>query len=255
MPLSYRLRREKTTHTVEVYSVEIIPVIDLMGDNVVHARRGERHAYRPLNSPLCSGSKPVDVVAGYLSVYPFTNIYIADLDAIMGQGDSGRIIAELRHAFPGLGFWVDNGLSTVAGCRSWLQLEFGDLVLGSEAQTDHATIDGLAPEIAADRIVLSLDFKDGRFLGPKALRDQPVLWPQRLIAMTLSRVGADTGPDCALLDQLRLQAPGKNIFAAGGVRGGEDLLELHRRGISGVLVASALHAGRIGEREIAAVRN
>jgi len=37
------------------------------------------------------------------------------------------------------------------------------------------------------------------------------------------------------------------------VRGGEDLVELHRRGIGGVLVASALHSGRIGEREIAAV--
>src|SRR5262245_35709550 len=226
-----------------------------MGGNVVHAQRGQRQAYQPCSSPLCCGSKPADVVAGYLVVYPFTTVYIADLDAIMGQGDSGRIIAELRHAFPGVRFWVDNGLSSVAGCRSWLQLKLGDLVLGSEAQMDAATIDALAPEIAADRIVLSLDFKDGQFLGPKALRDQAELWPQRLIAMTLSRVGSDTGPDFVLLDHLRTQAAGKNIFAAGGVRGGEDLLELHRRGISGVLVASALHAGRVGRGEIAAVRN
>lgn len=242
-------------HTAEVYSVEIIPVIDLMGENVVHARRGDRLAYRPLNSPLCSGSKPADVVAGYLSVYPFTTAYIADLDAIMGKGDSGPIIAQLRHAFPNVRFWVDNGLCSYGSCRAWLQLELGDLVLGSEAQMDTSTINALAPEITADRIVLSLDFKDGRFLGPKALRDEPDLWPQRLIAMTLSRVGADTGPDFVLLDHLRTQAPGKSIFAAGGVRGGEDLLELHRRGISGVLVASALHAGRIGRREIVAVRN
>jgi phosphoribosylformimino-5-aminoimidazole carboxamide ribotide isomerase len=235
--------------------VEIIPVIDLMGGDVVHARRGERDAYRPLSSPLCNGSKPIDVVAGYLGVYSFTNIYIADLDAIMGKGDSGPIIAQLRRTFPDVGFWVDNGLSALGSCRAWLQRELGDLVLGSEAQTDTSTIHALAPEIAADRIVLSLDFKDGQFLGPQALRDQVRLWPQRLIAMTLSRVGSDSGPDFVLLDHLRTQAPGKNIFAAGGVRGGEDLVELHRRGITGVLVASALHAGRIGEREIAAVRN
>jgi phosphoribosylformimino-5-aminoimidazole carboxamide ribotide isomerase len=71
--------------------------------------------------------------------------------------------------------------------------------------------------------------------------------------MTLSRVGSDTGPDFELLDQLRTKAPAQKLFAAGGVRGGEDLIELNRRGINGVLVASALHAGRIGKREITAV--
>jgi len=233
--------------------VKIIPVIDLMGGDVVHARRGERHAYRPLNSPLCSGSSPADVVAGYLNVHPFAMIYIADLDAIMGGGDSSAIIADLRCRFPSVAFWVDNGLSSPGDCRAWLKLGLGDLVLGSEAQRDISVIDSLSPEVAADRIILSLDFKDGQFLGPSALRDQTELWPRRLIAMTLSRVGSDAGPDFILLDHLRTKAPGKNIFAAGGVRGGEDLVELHRRGIGGVLIASALHSGRIGEREIAAV--
>jgi phosphoribosylformimino-5-aminoimidazole carboxamide ribotide isomerase len=148
---------------------------------------------------------------------------------------------------------VDNGLADAVSCRNWLQQGFGDLVIGSEVQRDASAINALAEEEAADRIILSLDFKDGRFLGPDGLREQPSLWPQRIIAMTLSRVGSDTGPDFALLDQLRTKAPAKKLFAAGGVRGGEDLIELNRRGISGVLVASALHAGRIGKREIAAV--
>jgi phosphoribosylformimino-5-aminoimidazole carboxamide ribotide isomerase len=233
--------------------VEIIPVIDLMGGIVVHARRGDRQNYRPLQSPLCSGSLAGDVVAGYLNIHPFRTIYIADLDAIMGQGDSGPVIAQLRRQFPALRFWVDNGLAGAAECRAWLQQGYGDLVLGSEAQGDASTLDDLAAERSADRLVLSLDFKDGRFLGPEALRDQTYLWPPRIIAMTLSRVGSDTGPDFNLLDQLRTQAPAKKLFAAGGVRGGEDLVQLDRKGISGVLVASALHAARIGKHEIAAV--
>lgn len=234
--------------------MEIIPVIDLMDGEVVHARRGERHAYRSLKTPLCSGSKPADVVAGYLGVHPFATVYIADLDAIMGKGDSGAVIADLRRHFPDLRFWVDNGLSSPSRCRAWLQRNLGDLVLGSEAQTDTASLDALASEIADDRLVLSLDFKEGRFLGPAALQQRVDLWPRRLIAMTLSRVGSNAGPDFALLDQLRTDAPGKSIFAAGGVRGGEDLIELHHRGVSGVLVATALHSGRIGAGEIAAVR-
>jgi phosphoribosylformimino-5-aminoimidazole carboxamide ribotide isomerase len=213
--------------------VEIIPVIDLMGGIVVHARRGDRQNYQPLNSPLCSGSLASDVVAGYLSVHPFKTLYIADLDAITAKGD--------------------NGLAGAGACRAWLQQGYGDLVLGSEAQSDVSTLDELTAERAGDRIVLSLDYKDGRFLGPERLQAQPSLWPQRIIAMTLSRVGSDSGPDFDLLNQLRTKAPAKKLFAAGGVRGGEDLIELNRRGISGVLVASALHAGRIGKREIAAI--
>jgi len=47
--------------------------------------------------------------------------------------------------------------------------------------------------------------------------------------------------------------PDKKIFAAGGVRGGEDLSALADCSISGVLVATALHERRIGRAEIAAV--
>lgn len=233
--------------------MEIIPVIDLMGGVVVHARRGERQNYQPLQSPLCAGSEPAVVVGGYLTVHPFSTLYIADLDAITGKGDSGPAIARLRRQFPDLRFWVDNGLGDPMACRNWLQQGYGDLVIGSEAQRDVSAIDDLTQANSASRIILSLDFKDGKFLGPDDLREQPSLWPQRIIAMTLSRVGSDTGPDFELLDQLRTKAPAKKLFAAGGVRGGEDLIELNRRGISGVLVASALHAGRIGKREIAAV--
>jgi len=233
--------------------VEIIPVIDLMGGIVVHARRGERHNYQPLSSPLCNGCQPVDVVAGYLAVHPFSTVYVADLDAITGKGDSGSIVAQLRQRFTEMNFWVDNGLADGSALRKWLQQGLGDLVIGSEAQGDTSLIAEATSSGSADRVLLSLDFKDGTFLGPAPLREQPSLWPERIIAMTLSRVGSDAGPDFGLLEQLRLQAPAKKLFAAGGVRGGEDLVELNRRGISGVLVASALHSGRIGKREIAAV--
>ncbi|HEY7689260.1 MAG TPA: HisA/HisF-related TIM barrel protein, partial [Dongiaceae bacterium] len=201
--------------------MEIIPVIDLMGGIAVHARRGERHAYQPLMSPLSRSSQAVDVVAGYLGIHPFSTIYIADLDAIMGKGDSSAIVGDLRRRFPALRFWVDNGLSSPEDCKGWLRQGLGDLVLGSEAQRDVAGIAALTPQFGGSRIILSLDFKDGQFLGPMLLRQQPELWPQRLIVMTLSRVGSDQGPDVDLLEQLRAQALGKNIFAAGGVRGGE----------------------------------
>lgn len=233
--------------------MKLIPVIDLKGGEVVHARRGERDSYRPIVSPLCRGSRPRDVVAGLLGVYPFDSLYIADLGAIQGQGDHAREIAALGRAFPQLELWVDCGLGDVALCRDWLALNAGTLVLGSEAVREPQILHRLRGQVPAERLILSLDYRGEEFLGPAEILDQVEEWPARVIAMTLARVGSGAGPDFARLDEIKRHGRGRNIFAAGGVRGGEDLLELARRGISGVLVASALHERRIGRTEIDAV--
>jgi phosphoribosylformimino-5-aminoimidazole carboxamide ribotide isomerase len=126
-------------------------------------------------------------------------------------------------------------------------------VLGSEAVRDPQILCHLGPDLQAGRLILSLDYRGDGFLGPTELRDHWEDWPARVIAMTLARVGSGAGPDFARLDEVKRHGRGRDIFAAGGVRGGEDLLELARRGIGGVLVASALHERRIGRTEIDAV--
>jgi phosphoribosylformimino-5-aminoimidazole carboxamide ribotide isomerase len=45
------------------------------------------------------------------------------------------------------------------------------------------------------------------------------------------------------------------LLAGGGVRDVEDLRALAARGCDGALVATALHDGRIGARDIAAARH
>jgi len=233
--------------------VEVIPVIDLKGGEVVHAQRGERDSYRPVRSQLCRGSDPIDVVAGLLTVHPFATLYIADLDAIQARGDNIASIRQIRQRFPELRLWVDNGLADPAACRDWLAQALSELVLGSEAQRDRAILNALSDDDARRHLILSLDYKDDRFLGPPDLFSAKALWPHRIIVMTLSRVGSRGGPDLDLLRRWRDEVPAKKIFAAGGVRGGEDLLALADCGISGVLVATALHERRIGRAEIVAV--
>ena len=47
--------------------------------------------------------------------------------------------------------------------------------------------------------------------------------------------------------------PRKRLYAAGGVRGADDLRELRALGCAGVLVASALHDGRLGRDALEAL--
>jgi HisA/HisF family protein len=228
---------------------EIIPVVDLMGGAVVRARAGERDAYRPLASPLAPSSAPGDVVRGLLGLHPFRSLYIADLDAILKRGQHVDAVRALAAAFPGLDLWVDAGLAAGCACRRFIKGGPGRLVLGSESQADEEVLASLADE---PRVVLSLDYRGADRLGPPAIFDRPDLWPARVIAMTLAAVGTGGGPDLArLAEVLAAAGPGRRVYAAGGVRGPGDLEALAGLGCAGVLVASALHDGRLGPAELA----
>jgi phosphoribosylformimino-5-aminoimidazole carboxamide ribotide isomerase len=227
--------------------MDIIPVLDLRGGIVVRARMGQRDQYRPLESPLSPTSDPVDVMQGLYSVYPFKTFYIADLDAIMGMGNNEAALRRLKAEFPAAMFWVDNGVSDLSSAHNWLDAGLGHLVIGSESQQDMALVRCLSQH---DRVALSLDFRDQAFLGPPALLDDVASWPRKLIVMTLARVGSGGGPDLDRLSAIREVAPGRDIYAAGGVRGSADLAVLKRAGISGALVATSLHDGRLTGSDI-----
>jgi phosphoribosylformimino-5-aminoimidazole carboxamide ribotide isomerase len=230
--------------------MKIIPVLDLKGGVVVRARMGERHRYAQIATPLAATSDPLDVARGMLALYPFATLYVADLDAIEGRGDNGAALRRLRLGCPGLSLWVDNGIADAGAAARWLAAGIGSLVLGSETQADPSLIRDLA---ADDRIILSLDFRGAAFQGPAAILDAPSTWPTRVIVMTLARVGSGAGPDVDRLSAVRAMAPGRRIYAAGGVRDGADLAVLAGAGIAGALVATALHDGRLRRADIDAL--
>jgi len=230
--------------------MDIIPVLDLRGGIVVRARMGQRDQYRPLESPLSPTSDPIDVMRGLYSVYPFTTFYIADLDAIMSTGNNEVGLRRLKAEFPAAVFWVDNGVADLSSARRWLDAKLGHLVIGSESQRDTTLMRHLFQH---DRIVLSLDFRDETFQGPPALLDYVASWPRRLIVMTLGRVGSGAGPDVDRLCEIRDIAAGRDVYAAGGVRDPADLVALKHAGISGALVATSLHEGRLTGGDIEAM--
>jgi phosphoribosylformimino-5-aminoimidazole carboxamide ribotide isomerase len=231
--------------------MEVIPVIDLKGGVVVRARHGDRGSYRPIETPLSATSEAVDVVAGLLGLHPFRTLYIADLDAIEGVGDHFDAIGRIAGRFPQLALWIDNGCGDRGTAEALLsRFPTVSLVVGSESQTDT----GLAAAIReSPRALLSLDFRGDEFLGPEEFLADTSYWPDRIIVMTLASVGGNAGPDFARFQEIKLRAGPRPVFMAGGLRGGGDLAEVAARGAAGILVASALHDGRLSPADLAQV--
>ena len=230
--------------------MQAIPVIDLMGGEVVRARMGDRASYRPLQSPLSPTSDPIAVVHGLLAVHPFPTLYVADLDAIQRNGDNFPALRRIRAEFPALQMWVDNGAADAAAIEALISADLGAPVIGSESQRDSKLI---AQQQGSPRIVLSLDFRGDAFQGPQEILAEPALWPQRVIVMTLAQVGSGAGPDLKRLAAIRSIAGGREIYAAGGVRDAADLSALKAAGAAGALVASALHEQRVVGADLEAI--
>lgn len=223
--------------------LDLVPVLDLMGGQVVRASGGERSSYRPWQSPLAGSCDPVAVARALRELHPFPALYVADLDAILGRGDNRRLLTRLAAEVAELPLWIDQGLSDSRALRELALPPSARPVLGTESLT------GLEPLTAASaqglRPLLSLDFGREGFLGPPEILRQPHVWPEVVLVMSLDRVGQDGGPDLPRLRELRPLAPDRHWFVAGGVRGPEDLAALSDAGAQGALVASALHDGRL----------
>ena len=63
--------------------------------------------------------------------------------------------------------------------------------------------------------------------------------------MTLARVGSGAGPDFERFAEIKRRAGGRAIYLAGGLRDRDDLAAVKASGAAGILVASALHDGRL----------
>ena len=90
----------------------LIPVLDLLGKQVVRGVAGKRKTYRPIESPLAPGSDPLTLAHAFREQFGLNLLYVADLDAILSRQPNWNIYRELTDA----GFWllVDPGLRTAA---------------------------------------------------------------------------------------------------------------------------------------------
>ncbi|HLC09352.1 MAG TPA: HisA/HisF-related TIM barrel protein [Methyloceanibacter sp.] len=228
----------------------IIPVLDLKGGAVVHAKGGKRADYRPIETPLGDARDPLSIARALLAVTESPVLYVADLDAIEGVGNHFDLCRELAVALLDTTLWIDAGFGDLSDCTFWLPLGT-TLVIGTESVLSLDDWNDLKLNIG-NNLVLSIDIGREGYQGPENIFTTSELWPDRVIAMNLPRVGTEEGPDLDLLNDIVARAGDRAVYAAGGVRNIDDLDIIASSGAQGALLATALHDGSITQNEIAA---
>lgn len=249
------------TPFIDYEGVKVIPVIDILGGDVVHAVAGERHHYKPIKSVLVDSSNPIQVARAFKEKLARTFLYVADLDAIMGSGDNSGVLWEIKQKF-NFTMMIDAGAATLDDAVRLIKQGFDFVVLGTETLHSLDALKNIMDSSIGERVIASLDVKLQKTLsecaelsGLEPMGAANLLYEygvRRLILLELDRVGTLKGPNLNLLGEL-CRIPFDEVLAGGGIRDKDDLWALKKLNISGVLVASALHTGRLTLKDLAKV--
>src|SRR4051794_34340535 len=93
--------------------MRILGVIDLLAGRAVHARAGDRAQYRPVESVAGSSIAPgnaLELAHFYVHRVGLRELYVADLDAILGRAPHATLISRLARL--GVPLWLDAGVTS-----------------------------------------------------------------------------------------------------------------------------------------------
>jgi phosphoribosylformimino-5-aminoimidazole carboxamide ribotide isomerase len=214
--------------------IEVIPAVDVLGEDAVRLERGDYHAVvERAGDPAALAARWVEAGA--------RRIHLVDLDGAR----IGRTRPELVRAVAGLGVPVQasGGIRSLADARALLDAGADRVVVGTAAWPDPAPWLELG-----EALVLALDVRDGevRMAGWTAgsgigFDDALVrAGGSRVLVTAIDRDGTLTGPDLELVP--RAVTAGGPVLAAGGIRSPADVQALAAAGAEAAVVGRALLA-------------
>ena len=234
----------------------ILPVLDLMQGQIVRGIAGRREEYRPIVSQMVNSAEPLAIADAFRTYFGFTEFYLADLDAIQHGQPAFHVYQQLQNA--GFRLWIDAGLRgrddpTV---EALMEANAAGIIVGLESIAEPGELRRIVERAGESRVVFSLDLKNGTPLAdpawqttdPWTISEHAITEAGvgRLIVLDLARVGVGEGAGTEeLCARLKRVYPGLQLTAGGGVRNLVDVRRLTSIGVERVLVASALHDGRI----------
>jgi phosphoribosylformimino-5-aminoimidazole carboxamide ribotide isomerase len=237
--------------------MKIIPVIDVLNGIAVHGIRGERKHYQPLKSLLCNSVDPLEIASAFESL-SFNSLYIADLDAIQGKPANYKIYRNIISE-TGLELMIDTGISDTTKAETVLKTGVQKIVIGSETLNELDFVTQAIKDFAAEKVVVSIDLNQGKLLSKSEsiasldavsfLNQLSDLGACQFILLELDRVGTEHGTNFSLMKNIMEQTE-VELMVGGGIHSLQELEELRALGVSGALIATVLHNGKLSVDEL-----
>jgi phosphoribosylformimino-5-aminoimidazole carboxamide ribotide isomerase len=225
---------------------QVIPAVDLLGDEAVRLERGdyERVTVREAD--------PAALVERFVRAGAEL-VHVVDLDGARSGRLRPELLARLTAAARPARVQASGGIRSVADAQALLEAGAHRVVVGTAAFAEEDALARFSGALG-EALVVAIDCRDGRIAVrgwktsglavDEALDRCAAAGVVRLHCTAIDRDGTLAGPDLALLRHV-VERSGLHVVAAGGVSSEDDLAAIAATGCEGAVVGRALLEGRV----------
>lgn len=239
--------------------IEIIPAIDLIDGKCVRLSQGDYNQKKVYNE------NPLEV-AKQFEGHGLKRLHLVDLDGAKAKHVVNH--KTLEQIAKGTDLIIDFGGGIKSANDVKLVLESGAsmVTVGSVAVTEPRLLEKWIQEYSPAKIILGADVKDGKIaiggwlnVTDINLNDFLTTYKEKgiinVLCTDISKDGMLEGSSIQLYSRLIKEFPGLNIIASGGVSSIDEIRQLDKMGMPGVIVGKAIYEGRISLPELGELQN
>jgi phosphoribosylformimino-5-aminoimidazole carboxamide ribotide isomerase len=234
--------------------MEIIPAIDIIEGKCVRLTHGDYAQKKIYNED------PLEVALGFED-HGISRLHLVDLDgARMGSVQNWKVL-ELIASKTKLIIDFGGGIKTSGDVNIVFNSGAALATIGSMAVKDENEFTSWLEKFGAAQFLLGADVRDEKISIHGWTEQTDILiydfikkyidkGIEQVFCTDISKDGALEGPSIDLYGNIIDRFPGLHFIASGGVSSMDDLLELKKMGLAGVIVGKAIYEGRITLMEI-----
>lgn len=232
--------------------MEVIPAIDIRGGRCVRLYQGD------YGQETVYAEDPSEVASQWISLGAM-RLHIVDLDgAKVGEPVNLPIIKAIVSSTT-VPVQIGGGIRTFEAAQTAIYTGVDRVIIGTAAVADPGLLNLLVDELGAERIVVSVDAKDGMVAlrgwtessevsASDLIQQMSSIGVTRFLYTDITRDGTLTEPNFESIQSL-ISDSGTNLLAAGGISSVEHLTRLAKLGAEGAVVGKALYTGDIDLKE------
>ena len=234
--------------------MRIIPAIDIIDGKCVRLTQGD-YAQKKIYH-----EDPVSVARSFEEA-GLTDLHVVDLDGAKAGKVVNWSVVEAICKATSLTVDFGGGIKTEEEVQRLLNLGVTQVNLGSVAVKEPLKVISWITKFGKDKIILSADVK-GDYVAISGWQESSPLTLTSLLKdytrngieyVTCTDISTDgmlTGPNVELYKRIILNFPNIHLVASGGVSCLEDVKELKRIGVDGVIVGKAIYEGRVDLKDL-----
>ncbi|MEI6855057.1 MAG: HisA/HisF-related TIM barrel protein [Acidimicrobiaceae bacterium] len=216
--------------------MQIIPALDLLGDNAVRLEQGDydRVLFR----------QPIEEFMGRIVATKPELIHVVDLQGARDGALRLDVVTRCLSTAKGIPLQVSGGIRSIDAAKAAIATGAARVIVGTAAWAESTSLKAFADALG-EQLVVALDVRDGEISVRGWLSSSGVSVDDavarcvdagvtRLHVTAISRDGTMQGPDLALYEQVC--RGGIRVVAAGGVRDEKDVADLEAIGCEAAIM-------------------